>query len=940
MTRARSFWSLLGVLLVPSPSLAEDLIVFHDGTRRSGELRACAGGRCSLGGQTLAQTEIAWVGFAAAPGAMLPASPQTATDAVILRDGRIAAETIVGVSLGSVATEESEFERADVAWICFDCARSPTAPPVDSRALSPEPTPGAAPKTAAAASTTPSATPPKTPESGLPGVPDDRPPSPPPPPRPQGTPTVLLNEVLYLPTAAAAQFVELRNTMPTKVPLEGFSLVNQAGVEVALPASAAVDANGILLVRFDGGKGVEGAIVHSDAPSFLPASGWVALRKGNQELDRVAWGDGEPGGVRLSRGGIVDDPAPGSTLGRLPRSVASSTREWVLYEPAEASPGAPNAHPAVTILLPPDGASVPPPTVTLHWYPVPGAARYRVQVATAGDLGTPLVERTIEQPPLILTLEGGSYFWRVQALTAQGDAAPFSPVASLKVTPRANLARITAAARGFVPAAAAAADAVPDILDVPMIKQHKDTRMLQLEDHKETATHAWDNDHGDLDTRDPADNMNCATASIAMMNAFYGGRLSQDRISYEVHRGRAPGPQWDLNWGLGFKLDEITQGLAFALGATPTLEVPSDALFASALLGVRMQAGIPILVGLRTPHAVVVSGLLASPTGPNEVVVNDPWVGKYVAPESLITGARYWWSLADQVDGVGARPAAARSDEPELSADSDGDGLVDFDEIQRFRTHPQLKDSDQDGVNDKQDIRASVMDERHGYALGGRGRDYDGDGKAMELDSDSDNGGCLDGLEDGNRNGKFESGAGGSETDNFGFADDGCWTGSFELVLEKKDVYEDGDWIHQRHRTYGQFSLGAARDGKLQGSAQLTAALWGLAHNPDCPGSYRYDFEWTAQLEGEVQVQADGRRLVGFRATPESGPDFLFNWITSCPAEPSRFDGVSFPGWGASFEAGATEVDERIDMPIGGDPAFIEFFTRYQMRAIGLESAR
>ena len=75
----------------------------------------------------------------------------------------------------------------------------------------------------------------------------------------------------------------------------------------------------------------------------------------------------------------------------------------------------------------------------------------------------------------------------------------------------------------------------------------------------------------------------------------------------------------------------------------------------------------------------------------------------------------------------------------------------DFDETRRFHTNPGDPDTDQDGVKDKADIRASVFDSKHGYALGHpEGRDFDGDGQPMELDQDADGGGCFDGQEDGN----------------------------------------------------------------------------------------------------------------------------------------------------------------------------------------------
>ena len=105
-----------------------------------------------------------------------------------------------------------------------------------------------------------------------------------------------------------------------------------------------------------------------------------------------------------------------------------------------------------------------------------------------------------------------------------------------------------------------------------------------------------------------------------------------------------------------------------------------------------------------------------------------------------------------------------RSDEAELWIDSDGDGIVDFDETQRFSgLDSEKSDTDEDGVWDKQDIREYLFGVDGNYAP--RNVDSDGDGLRKEVDPDNDNGGSLDGCEDTNRNGKYEFDLG--ETSNF-----------------------------------------------------------------------------------------------------------------------------------------------------------------------------
>ena len=225
-----------------------------------------------------------------------------------------------------------------------------------------------------------------------------------------------------------------------------------------------------------------------------------------------------------------------------------------------------------------------------------------------------------------------------------------------------------------------------------------------------------------------------------MLTAFYGGRLSQDRINYEVFKDDAPGPQGDLNFGGGYSDDRKKRALGYALGREPTREVHTDDLFLAAVILGRIDKRIPMMA-CKNRHCVAIVG---AGLKLDIVVINDPWIGTYIMPIRNLLGARIF-VMSDR-DVAIRWPVRGRSDEPDVSRDSDGDGVVDFDEIHRFHTNPRLKDHDGDELPDKEDIKASVHDRRHGFAYGGNGRDFDSDGTMMELDNDSDNGGCLDGM--------------------------------------------------------------------------------------------------------------------------------------------------------------------------------------------------
>ncbi|HLF74019.1 MAG TPA: hypothetical protein VI524_06725, partial [Anaerolineales bacterium] len=88
---------------------------------------------------------------------------------------------------------------------------------------------------------------------------------------------VLLNEVLFSPSAGADAFVELKTTGGSS--LEGLMLTNEAGEHFSLPAGLpARTPDRTLLIVFDARGRVEDDVVHADSADFLdPDSGSVEL---------------------------------------------------------------------------------------------------------------------------------------------------------------------------------------------------------------------------------------------------------------------------------------------------------------------------------------------------------------------------------------------------------------------------------------------------------------------------------------------------------------------------------------------------------------------------------------------------------------------------------------------------------------------------------------
>lgn len=754
-----------------------------------------------------------------------------------------------------------------------------------------------------------------------------------------GPARILLNEVLFLPGSNQPPSIEIVNAGGATGTLDGLVLENQDGQTFALPDRQTLNRGAVIVVN--------------PPAAFLAPAGAVRLRGAQGPLDRIAWGDGQAGAANLSRGGFDDGLTPGSTLGRVPGSTAIDSVEWVSYTPEQSTLGQPNQQPAVEVMMPMDGAIVSAATVDLAWYTVPATARYHLQIATDPSFASPLFDRMVEAPPVTTpALAAGSYLWRVQAIGVNGTAAAYSTPSALIVRaakPRA--ARSESLVDKLFPVLHASADQpdltddqLPTVLDVPLIQQHKDTRMLLLETRRGVADnfgHAWDHDHGELAWWDFADNMNCAPASLAMLVQYYKqkfnypGRLSQDRINYEMFHAESAGPEGDLNWNRSYNRERLTRAMAFAFGVPPQIDPPvDDELQIEALWLARMDSGMPG-IACKNHHCVAIVG--AGGRHPL-LVINDPASrGTYLEPLGWLRGATVFVMGRPNGDYASTEPILVRprSDEAEITADSDDDGVVDFDEINRFHTNPKSKDTDQDELPDKQDISASVHDPRYGFAHGGNGRDFDGDGKPMELDADADGGGCLDGWEDENKNGKFEPGP--TERDNFAMDDDGCLSGSTRFVEDSfwKDPRSD-DTQKKNFLTEIQFSLREV-GGSHAGRATVTVSNRFAVTNPRPSERTSGCQDWIAstdpyryvvEVHADVAKMPDGTLLVRI-ATPAGWEPPMIRNISTCAAQtPFEQPGPGDVGFGVVLRNGV--FDERIDIPLDLEGATgTKFFERH-----------
>lgn len=623
---------------------------------------------------------------------------------------------------------------------------------------------------------------------------------------------VRLNEVLFSPLPGQPEWVEIKNFGAAPVEISGFNLSDGEGNDYGFPeALPPVPAGAFVRVIFDGAgsggddldfsdnlatlhtsPGQAGVFEdHADQCALYSVSANrafiyipLALRnlfgwnppvpqpplpfKESSQASFVAWG-AAPGPiaaegdlwrvdeyVSLTRGLGLENPeqaaAPGESIGLVPGSQNAHAADWTLYQPGEVTPGGENIYPVISWYDPPAGATLDSATFTVGWMAPPGAMAFHFQLDDDSSFGSPLVDAAFTQPyyRAVTPVPDGAYFWRVKIQFVGGES-PWSP--GVQINSLAAPAGHTVLAE--------------KLLGIAWQLQHKDTKMLCLQGDAENGASPWDTPHTN---RGVHGNNYCARASIAMLASYYGGRLSQDRITYEIFQGSAV--ESELGHDQAVNYAQADNALNWALGTTVTRD-NSPVTFAE--LKAWIDADQPL--GSTIPgHMRVIDGYREFTRGTalvQEYHVLDPWDGD----RWVVFGSENLVSIWPGPAGKTGAPNV-KSDEDfdgdglaDTQDDWDGDGVCDFDELRRFGTYAYYADSDDDLVPDKAEIRAYVLDLFGNYSP--QNADIDGDTIRKELDSDNDyndNNGSNDGCEDADWDGIYESSQG--EGDPFDPTDD------------------------------------------------------------------------------------------------------------------------------------------------------------------------
>jgi hypothetical protein len=238
-------------------------------------------------------------------------------------------------------------------------------------------------------------------------------------------------------------------------------------------------------------------------------------------------------------------------------------------------------------------------------------------------------------------------------------------------------------------------------LGITPLLERKDTYMLDLECPL-SGPYAWDIPH---ENRSATDSQRCIKAAVAMVNSYYGGNLSQDRIAYYVYHDflQYPSPENDLGHGLDVIGIRLAWVLTWALNGSPAVRYSDKPGFSD--IKYWIDNNRPVIRDNPENHLITV--IDGYDTNGQMVYVIDPLDGsRSPVPYDTLGVYVVWVPVGDNI--------TARSDEPTIWMDSDRDGVVDFDEINRFHTDPYNNDTYGLGINDKTMIEYLYIDHLFG----------------------------------------------------------------------------------------------------------------------------------------------------------------------------------------------------------------------------------
>ncbi len=390
--------------------------------------------------------------------------------------------------------------------------------------------------------------------------------------------------------------------------------------------------------------------------------------------------------------------------------------------------------------------------VKLAWIPVKGAKSYVVSIYKKKDKSL-VARRTIQNNFVELDLSAGAYEWSV-ASYADKDGAGEN--LNLDKNEETHVAYVLDFDKQNIKLKE------KKIINVTPFAARRDTKLLDPLWGSLAKEKGWNKEHLDHEKYDEEEEGRCWAVAANMLNHYYGGTMTQDEIKIYGLKYQHPDitPHYYFLHGEYDGAEQRTEEevLHHLFGEYPTVGTgePSLSVVKNALSHTIPD---PIYVAIRADgkhgHAMVIDGYAVLD---ERVSYDDGMIiekgGVYYHFLNLDNNGTSLWVSANSFVYrfylIAENRIRVGNTDYRVHKDSDGDGIMDYDEIKRFFSDPDNFDSDGDGLKDLDEILAYVeLCEVNPKVGCEEFKFYDSDGDKLPtyLDWDSDNGEESDGSE-------------------------------------------------------------------------------------------------------------------------------------------------------------------------------------------------
>lgn len=395
--------------------------------------------------------------------------------------------------------------------------------------------------------------------------------------------------------------------------------------------------------------------------------------------------------------------------------------------------------------------------VRFAWREVEGANSYKLTVLSTANSSI-LIQKETEKTRVDTALNEGSYYWRVESSEFAVGNGTWDKVVDF--TKQAWNSIHTFFNKIIV-------DYVDPLIETPLAAR-KDTYLLDVKWGEMAIVREWDRPHLHHEHYDEEESHRCWAVGAQMLNRYYKGNVTQDEIKLKFKSNRKLSAFKDSVSSV--ILGAFLHGYQGAMSSDSFETVLYWTLNSNAILNKNNRSPIESEVKLFLKNAVplyIWTHTHVEILDAYKKTLDGKFFVRIVNTDN--NGDTAWVSLdSAKIEGFMAPQVVGlvRMSDSLIHKDSDGDGLMDYDELYRFGTDSTMYDSDADSISDKIEIMSYTLLE----SIGGdsskiqlgidslRYADVDADGYRAERDFDSDGGGVSDGLEDINRNGLWDDG--------------------------------------------------------------------------------------------------------------------------------------------------------------------------------------